>query len=69
MTPEAFLNRWKQENIDSGTQSGEVDALSGKLLVDAEHEGIDRRALEAAAGNLQDFITGGIRDSIQNELR
>jgi hypothetical protein len=70
MTPEVFLKRWKQENIDSGTQPSEVEALSGKLLADAGQEGIGRDMLEAvAAGDLRDFIMAGIRDSIEKELR
>jgi len=64
MTPEEFLERWKLENIDSGTQPSEIEDLSDKLLGDAGKEGIGREILEAAAGgNLRNFITGSTRDS------
>jgi hypothetical protein len=70
MTPEQFLQQWKLENIDSGTQPSEIAELSDKLLADAEGADISPGILKSAAGgNLGDFIARSIRKSIEEELR
>jgi hypothetical protein len=70
MKPEQFLERWKSENIDSGTQQADALRLVEDLVADAEHEGIRRDMLaQAAGGALVNYIAGAIREAVEEELR
>ncbi|MEY9199753.1 hypothetical protein ABIA16_004932 [Sinorhizobium fredii] len=68
MKPEQFLERWKSEHIDSGTQQSDASRLED-LLADAEKEGISRDMLvEAAGGGLVNYIVGAIKEAVEEEL-
>lgn len=70
MTPERFLERWKSEHIDSGTQQADALKLVEDLLSDAEKERISRDMLaQAAGGGLVNYIVGAIREAVEQELR
>lgn len=67
--PEQFLERWKSEHIDSGTQQSDAARLVEDLLADAEKEGISRDMLvEAAGGGLVNYIVGAIKEAVEEEL-
>ena len=69
MKPEQFLERWKSEHIDSGTQQSDASRLVEALLADAEKEGIRRDMLvEAAGGGLVNYIVGAIKEAVEEEL-
>jgi hypothetical protein len=51
MKPEQFLERWKSEHINSGTQQADALKLVEGLLADAEKEDIGRDTLTQAAGS------------------
>ncbi|AUX79618.1 hypothetical protein NXT3_PC00456 (plasmid) [Sinorhizobium fredii] len=69
MKPEQFLERWKSEHIDSGTQQSDASRLVEDLLADAEKEGISRDMLvEAAGGGLVNYIVGAIKEAVEEEL-
>jgi len=70
MKPEQFLERWKSENIDSGTQQADALKLVENLVADAENRGIRRDMLaQAAGGGLVNYVVGAIREAIEEELR
>ena len=70
MKPEQFLERWKSDNIDSGTQQTDALRLVEHLVTDAENEGIRRDMLaQAAGGGLVNYIVGAIREAVEEELR
>lgn len=70
MTPERFLERWKSEHIDSGTQQADASKLVEDLLADAEKEQISRDMLaHAAGGGFVNYIVGAIREAVEQELR
>ncbi|MDX0234844.1 DUF768 domain-containing protein [Sinorhizobium meliloti] len=69
MKPEQFLERWKSEHIDCGTQQSDAARLVEDLLADAEKEGICRDMLvEAAGGGLVNYIVGAIKEAVEEEL-
>jgi len=69
MTPERFLERWKSERINSGTQQSDVPRLIEDLLTDAENKGISRHLLTmAAGGSLVQFVIGAVRAAIEEEI-
>ena len=69
MKAHEFLERWRADYINSGTQQSDVDALVETLVSDASGEGFDRNALETAAGRpLEDYMTAAIRTAISEEL-
>lgn len=70
MTPEQFLERWKSDNIDSGTRQTDALRLVEDLAADAENEGIRRDLLvQAAGGGLVNYVVGAIREAVDEELR
>lgn len=70
MKPEQFLERWKSEHIDSGTQQADALKLVEDLLADAEKEHISGDMLaQAAGGGLVDYVVGAIREAVEEELR
>ena len=70
MKPEQFLERWKSEHINSGTQQADASKLVQDLVSDAENEGIRREMLtQAAGGGLVNYVIGAIREAIEEELR
>jgi hypothetical protein len=70
MKPEQqFLERWKSEHIDSGTQQSDASRLVEDLLADAEKEDISRDMLvQAAGGGLVNYIVGAIKEAVEEEL-
>ena len=69
MKPEQFLERWKSEHIDSGTQQSDASRLVEDLLADAEKEDISCDMLvEAAGGGLVNYIVGAIKEAVEEEL-
>jgi hypothetical protein len=59
MKPDQFLERWKSQHIDSGTQQSDASRLVETLLADAEKEDIGRDMLVEATGDgLVNYIVG-----------
>lgn len=70
MKPEQFLQHWKSEHINSGTQQADALKLVEDLLSDAERKEISRDMLaRAAGGGLVNYIVGAIREAVEEELR
>ncbi|KAA1183554.1 DUF768 domain-containing protein [Rhizobium tropici] len=70
MKPEQFLERWKSEHINSGTQQTEASKLVEDLVSDAENEGISREMLaQAAGGALVNYVVGAIQEAVEEALR
>ncbi|MEF0943527.1 hypothetical protein [Rhizobium sp. BR 362] len=64
-----FLERWKSEHIDSGTQQADASKLVEDLVAAAEAEDISRDMLaQAAGGDLANYIAGAIREAVEEEL-
>ena len=70
MKPEQFLQHWKFEHINSGTQQADAAKLVEDLLADAEKEDISRDMLaHAAGGGLVNYVVSAIRETVEEELR
>lgn len=69
MTPDQFLETWKSDHIDSGTQQSDASRLVEDLLADAENREIAQDLLvEAAGGALVDYIVRAIKEAVEEEL-
>ena len=70
MKPEQFLQHWKSEHINSGTQQADALQLVEDLLADAEKRDVSRDVLvQAVGGGLFCYVVGAIRQAVEAEFR
>jgi hypothetical protein len=70
MNPNQFLERWKSEHINSGTQQADIPKLLEQLVGDAEQNDISSGELSrSAGGGLVKFLMDAISESVEEELR
>ena len=64
-----FLDDWMAEHIGTGSQLSDKTELAASLVPAREHAGLDRAALEAAAGRqLEDAVEAVIKRAIEEGL-
>lgn len=70
MRAEQFLDSWKAQHINSGTQDADMPHLLEQMFADAHNAGVDQVELtRAAGGGMVKFLKGCIREAIAEELR